>query len=75
MTRICMVCGTTIGEKCPQCGAEAAPDRRHDGWHVCPEHGAFRTGDGGPSHGVCAVCEPAWRKGLLPASAQAGGGA
>lgn len=66
MTRLCMICGAVMGERCSQCGAEATPDCHLPGWHWCAEHGPFETGEGGPSHGVCSKCEPAWRKSMLP---------
>ena len=61
MTRICMVCTKTYGEKCPQCGTIAQPfgsgEKRR---YACSKKrcsvNTFPIGDGGETHGVCDEC-------------------
>jgi hypothetical protein len=50
-----------IGEKCPECGADATRNIFGPGW-LCENRVAphvtrgFDTGEGGETHGICAVC-------------------
>ena len=62
MTRFCVRCNRIIGEKCAQCGAEAAA--YSNGHHAmtgadfdcasCGHH--FQQGDGGETGGMCERC-------------------
>ena len=61
MTRFCMRCDRIIGEKCVQCGVEAAANL--NGHAVsgaefdcpsCSYH--FEQGDGGETGGLCTPC-------------------
>ncbi len=61
MTRFCIRCNRIIGEKCVQCGREAAANSK--GHAVtspefdCPSCGNhFLQGDGGETGGMCEPC-------------------
>jgi transposase-like protein len=61
MTRLCIRCNRIIGEKCVQCGTEAAATS--NGYAVtgaefdCPSCGHhFPQGDGGETGGMCERC-------------------
>ena len=61
MTRVCIRCNRTIGEKCAQCGTEVtAVSNRHaatDAHFDCPSCGHhFQQGDGGETGGMCEPC-------------------
>ena len=62
MTRFCVRCNKVFGEKCAQCGTEAAANS--NGYHAktgaefdCPFCGFhFLQGDGGETGGMCEQC-------------------
>jgi hypothetical protein len=61
MTRICIRCSQIIGEKCVQCGTEAAANSKgHEVTNAefdCPSCGHhFQQGDGGETGGMCEPC-------------------
>ena len=64
MTRFCIHCSRTVGEKCARCGAEATPLKTNSRGHAmsgtdfdclaCGHH--FTQGDGGEAGGMCGPC-------------------
>ena len=66
MTRLCMDCGTFLGEKCPFCGNEAEQVPHTDPIKIWQCRNArcryfrgsriFFAGAGGLTHGLCATC-------------------
>jgi len=64
VTRVCVQCKDVLGEKCVQCGAEAAPvDSNAQGHHptgiefacrACSHR--FSRGEGGETGGMCEAC-------------------
>jgi DNA-directed RNA polymerase subunit RPC12/RpoP len=64
VTRVCVQCKELLGEKCKQCGAEAAPVDPNAHGHPptgtefrCPacSH-CFSRGEGGETGGMCEAC-------------------
>jgi len=61
MTRTCILCNRTIGEKCVQCGTEASVNPNvhalTEAEFDCPACGHhFTKGDGGATGGMCEPC-------------------
>jgi hypothetical protein len=61
MTRFCIRCNRIIGEKCVQCGTEAAANSKKHAvtsaefdCRSCGHH--FLQGDGGETGGMCEPC-------------------
>lgn len=69
MTRYCAACEAVLGEKCSQCGSEAAPINVNAKGHpiagtdflcvnaTCGHR--FAQGDGGNTYGLCDSCKNA----------------
>jgi hypothetical protein len=64
VTRVCVQCKELLGEKCVQCGAEAAPVDSNTQGHPptriefrCPAcRRRFSRGEGGETGGMCKPC-------------------
>ena len=64
MTRVCVQCKELLGEKCKQCGAEAAPIQADPQPNAptgqefkCPACAhRFTQGEGGETGGMCEQC-------------------
>jgi hypothetical protein len=62
VTRLCMDCGTELGERCPVCGSLDVQSAQIPGIEAgkaqsCHKCGLlFARGRGGKTHGICAKC-------------------